>query len=87
MHIDLQRFGFYKIEEKNYQDFMNILDLDVDLFLQLVDMSKMVIPILSINSENIKEEGPSPMGYTEIGVKRLNELLDKKIIEKVELKF
>jgi hypothetical protein len=82
MYITLQGFGDYKIEEHKYNDFMRILNLDVDLLLHLIDLSKIVIPILCINSEFILEEGPQPSGHltTEIGMKRLTELLDEEII-------
>jgi len=82
MYITLQGYGDYKIEEHKYNDFMRILNLDVDLLLHLIDICKIGIPILCMNSEFIVEEGLQPSGHltTKIGMKRLTELLDEEII-------
>ena len=82
MKLELQGFGSFEIKEDKYTEFVEFLELDMDVFLQMVSMSKFCIPILCLNFEKIESEGPIPLGYikTEIGVNRINHLIDNEII-------
>lgn len=82
MQIQLQGLGIYDIEKQNYNEFKNILDLDNDLFLELVAKSlDGFSPVLCINTDIIIKEGLMPYGHiqTDIGIERLNNM--KNIIK------
>lgn len=83
MTIDLNGYGMFEIEENNFKRFLEICDINTDLFLDMLNMYNQIgaVPILSINVENIEKEGPIPFSHnqTEIGIKRM-QLLDKENI-------
>lgn len=85
MKLELQGFGSFEIKEDKYTEFVEFLKLDMDIFLQMVSMSKFCMPILCLNFENIDSEGPIPLGYikTEIGIDRINYLIENGIISKL----
>lgn len=85
LQIELQGFGYYIIKNDKYQSFIDITEIDSELFLDLIDIKNIeAIPILSINVSKIEKEGPIPYGFkpTEIGLKRLEKLINEKVIEK-----
>lgn len=57
----------------------------MDVFLQMVSMSKFCMPILCLNFEEIDSEGPKPLGHvrTEIGIDRVDYLIENEIINKL----
>lgn len=86
MDIDLSGFGYYRIRERNYLEFKEILNIDDDLLLDLIHMDKLgVVSILCINIDNITKEGPIEFGYivTKIGQERFDKLLEVEIVEKI----
>lgn len=86
MDIDLSGFGYYRIRERNYLEFKEILNIDDDLLLDLIHMDKLgVVSILCINIDNITKEGPIDFGYliTDIGKERFIQLIKENVIEKL----
>jgi hypothetical protein len=84
MTIQLNGYGMFKVEENNFKRFLEICDMDTDLFLDMMNMYNNIgaVPILSINVEKIEKEGPIPYSHnqTEIGVTRMQLLEEENII-------
>lgn len=82
MKITLQGFGDFNIESTHYKKFIDILNLEDDLFLHILDLSKILIPIICINIDNIESEGPIPYGFnkTQIGIDRFEKLEKEGVI-------
>ena len=85
--IEIQLNGYngsFLLDEIKYENFKKILNIDTELLLDIIDISKIAIPIISINEENINEEGPIPYSHikTKIGEKRFYKLINDKIIIK-----
>lgn len=82
MKLELQGFGSFEIKEDKYTEFVEFLKLDMDVFLQMVSMSKFCMPILCLNFKEVDKEGPIPFGYikTEVGIGRINHLVENEII-------
>ena len=87
MQISLNGYGIFDLEEQNYKRFTEIVSIDIDMLLNLIDMRRDfgVIPIISVNAEIIDKEGPIPYSHhrTEIGVKRMKQLVEEKIITQI----
>lgn len=86
MELELQGFGYFEIKKDKYAEFVEFLNLDMDVFLNMISISKLgAMPILCLNFEIIDSEGPIPLGYirTEIGIDRIDQLVESEIINKL----
>jgi hypothetical protein len=83
MELELQGFGLFEIKKDKYTEFVEFLELDMDVFLNMVSIFGIgAMPILCLNFEKMESEGPIPLGYikTEIGINRINHLIENEII-------
>jgi hypothetical protein len=79
MNIELRNFGQFEIDEKNYERFYKILNLNQDVFLDLLTLHKEgKIPKLCINTEDFNNKIYTDV--TKIGENRLLNLIKKEII-------
>lgn len=85
INIELIGYGNYQIDfSKNFEDLKKILNVDDDFLLDIINNFKncKAFFCISINIPNIEKEGRLPYSYiqTNIGLKRFNDLKNKKII-------
>ena len=88
MTIDLNGYGMFQMEEHNFKRFLEICEMESDLFLDMLLMNNKIgaVPIISINQDKIEKEGPIPFSHhqTEIGMSRMQMLMNENIISKVD---
>lgn len=88
MTIQINGYGMFTMEENNFKRFLEICDMNTDLFLDMLNMNNKIgaVPIISINVDKIEKEGPIPFSHhqTEIGLKRMQMLDQENIITQID---
>lgn len=85
MQIQLNGYdGIFEVYDDKYSEFQKILNIGDDLLLDLINFP--AVSILSINNKDIINEGLIPLSHisTDIGKKRMKELIDNKIIKRLK---